>query len=98
MKSKLSMSGLPCWICRTPLNVFHVGGGVHYELPCAFPGCDESVPGDAYKVLTPFGFGLFDRARSKGGPWHWIVNRLDLPAPEAVDRPVEADGWITVHP
>jgi hypothetical protein len=96
--STLRTFGHACRYCRTPRNVFHVGDGVHYELPCAFPGCDDSVPGDAYKVLTPFGFGLFDRHRAFDGPWRWEVARLDGPAPTPVQRPVEGDGWITVHP
>lgn len=85
--------GQSCRRCCTPLNVFHVGDGVHYELPCAFPGCDDGVPGDGYKVLTPRGSATFSRERV--GTWRWM--EVIWP-PRTTIPPVEGDGWITVYP
>jgi hypothetical protein len=62
---------MSCRHCSNRLNVFDVGAGVFYELPCAVPGCMDSPPGDAYRVITPTGAETFDRVKSAPRDWRW---------------------------
>jgi hypothetical protein len=86
--------GLRCKYCRTARAVLDLGLGIHVEPPCASPGCPDSPPGEGLKFMGPFGFVTLDRERSHSG-WIWRDRNALRPL---FNRPVESDGWITVHP